>query len=925
MSEAFETPGDWLEELESQEGYDAEEIENTLESFFQEIEWLEYQNFFELDLTDTEQVEQFKDEIENTDLPEDFKNLLEEFLDQMANVTADEQRQISDLRWDILSMLEELSDSNLDYHQIADNVELEQVQDITYDGDKFNVIIWWQQDETLVIYPEDIDNSNDLKNRIISELIGQEDIEWVDSVNYDGEFRINLNKDLVDSEEDQEVVTISWEEIESKDQLESKIEENLDKKRMAKEANDDFIWELWLQNLQKISYDVDNWNFVLEFEEGSASIDWENIHDIHDLKNELLAGGVTPEDIEGVENIYYQDGSFYVNLWWEEEFQISPEWVETVDDLEQRIQERVEEELSQAEELDQEEEQEGLLDRISSIWGEGGPDGFFWKIALTISAVAEEMWLVTSRQDLSDEDLEEKSQHHWETWMESIQTFDLDVNITKQEVVERLNNYFESDEDGLDPLSADWNDIRDKLSNYQQQEEIENDSHWIIWADTIYYLFNLDEDDVSLERLRSVDFLIDFFYQTEKSLSELNNIIWETGDVIGDNTLEGIEEAMEDQETREKLLDFFQQWLSGEQDLDQQDQEILDYIFWEYMHQILSDRNWEQEKRDWDEPSRHWEEESGSSEDSAIQAGWIDDIEGIDQEEIWNYYNLQEWGATSFFVIPNSWQVLDIRALQEALNQQGVDLSSHWVDWYIWRETIEAVIQFQLWSDNYEGEIDWKIWPQTLNALAEDAENFDYEDFLTEEVEAGTFSSDSADVPEQEEMESSDELPWIESYDQLLEGNWSAFAQYDETIQGYAEEYWIPKNLLLNLLIGEGSGGDPGASNPNSTAYWLWQILDWTWQDINARIAPMYGLETGQLERDDPDDQILATCLYLRYMYDQHANDWREAVVYYHTGPGMTESDVREFLDANPAIKNQLWDDDVDVASYQEAARNHYS
>lgn len=100
---------------------------------------------------------------------------------------------------------------------------------------------------------------------------------------------------------------------------------------------------------------------------------------------------------------------------------------------------------------------------------------------------------------------------------------------------------------------------------------------------------------------------------------------------------------------------------------------------------------------------------------------------------------------------------------------------------------------------------------------------------------------------------------------------------FGEVLDRETSRYGIPKDMLVNNLFGkENSSFDPFCKNPKSSAYGFGQIIDETWKSISHR--------TGRrLDRENPEDQIIATCEYLSYIKDLRNCSWGEAIVYYHT------------------------------------------
>ncbi len=186
-----------------------------------------------------------------------------------------------------------------------------------------------------------------------------------------------------------------------------------------------------------------------------------------------------------------------------------------------------------------------------------------------------------------------------------------------------------------------------------------------------------------------------------------------------------------------------------------------------------------------------------------------------------------------------------------------------------------------------------------------------------------SWSSESENTERREHT--SIDVDWIDSFESLINWEGSDFSDYATEIERYSWEIWVPSNLLLKLFIKEWSRWDPRASAPWSSALWFWQILNWTWEDIKSRIASNYWFDWSKLERYNPEHQIIWASLYLRHLYDNHTDwDWADAVVYYHTWPWISDSNVAHFLELNPAIERNMNWMPANRENYMMAARNYY-
>ena len=141
-----------------------------------------------------------------------------------------------------------------------------------------------------------------------------------------------------------------------------------------------------------------------------------------------------------------------------------------------------------------------------------------------------------------------------------------------------------------------------------------------------------------------------------------------------------------------------------------------------------------------------------------------------------------------------------------------------------------------------------------------------------------------------------------------------------EIVSKESRKYWIPESILVdNLFANENRAFNPQAKNPYSSAHGLGQIIDKTWGFI-AR-----DLMKEQLNRDDPIDQIRATCAYLNYIKNLKNCSWWDAVVYYHTWPGFNDSHVQWAMAVNAPIVARMKNIDNPTAQdYIDWAKRYY-
>jgi len=222
-------------------------------------------------------------------------------------------------------------------------------------------------------------------------------------------------------------------------------------------------------------------------------------------------------------------------------------------------------------------------------------------------------------------------------------------------------------------------------------------------------------------------------------------------------------------------------------------------------------------------------------------------------------------------------------------------------------ETVIKYINKDIFWDNYEA-IDWHT-QQT-------------------KTEESTISWEKEELESQEQENKTYEESRFNFYELLESREWENFKKYKDLILKRTSRIWIDPWLLLKLMIKEWSNWDLRAGPWwRSSAVWLGQITNWTWEFICDVIAPrQYWINIDKVNgRFDAESQIKAMCIYLDYCSRVRWVDHKRAVVYYHMWPGkISDSKARIYLENNPAIARYHTWDTVTVASYEKAAVSYY-
>ncbi len=140
---------------------------------------------------------------------------------------------------------------------------------------------------------------------------------------------------------------------------------------------------------------------------------------------------------------------------------------------------------------------------------------------------------------------------------------------------------------------------------------------------------------------------------------------------------------------------------------------------------------------------------------------------------------------------------------------------------------------------------------------------------------------------------------WLGEYVKESMPMWAGYEKYKDIVIGVCEQFPnIPADKLATLINHENGRWDPMANAPGSTAYGLWQMIDSTWHT--------YGK---WLDRNNPTDQLIATCKYLTNIMNRNNCPVEIAMAYYNTGEGilgLSSAKVQDYYNKNPAIARKI-------------------
>jgi len=147
-------------------------------------------------------------------------------------------------------------------------------------------------------------------------------------------------------------------------------------------------------------------------------------------------------------------------------------------------------------------------------------------------------------------------------------------------------------------------------------------------------------------------------------------------------------------------------------------------------------------------------------------------------------------------------------------------------------------------------------------------------------------------------------------------GRW--FEKYKDIVIEVSSKYWIRPEKLITLINHENGRWDPLAWAPGSSAYGLWQMIDSTWAKYWK-----------WLDRNDPKDQLDATCRYLVDIMSRKNCPVELAMAYYNTWEwimSISHSKAQEYASKNPAISKKIpsWEG-ITPKSYFTAAVAYYN
>ncbi len=128
------------------------------------------------------------------------------------------------------------------------------------------------------------------------------------------------------------------------------------------------------------------------------------------------------------------------------------------------------------------------------------------------------------------------------------------------------------------------------------------------------------------------------------------------------------------------------------------------------------------------------------------------------------------------------------------------------------------------------------------------------------------------------------------------EWNWTNHEKYLSAINEASSKYWVPSWAIIQLIYHENRSWNPNIKAPWSSAYWLWQMINSTWNTY------------GEWDRNNPRDQLMATARYMKHIQENKNCSWEEVLAYYNTWEWIMlwGVDIDNYYNLNPAISNKI-------------------
>ena len=134
---------------------------------------------------------------------------------------------------------------------------------------------------------------------------------------------------------------------------------------------------------------------------------------------------------------------------------------------------------------------------------------------------------------------------------------------------------------------------------------------------------------------------------------------------------------------------------------------------------------------------------------------------------------------------------------------------------------------------------------------------------------------------------------------------------YRDKVNYYAAQYGIDPDYFDAVLHTEMGGNfnrdTTKVKNKTSSAYGIGQMLTPTWNAVITKIAPTYGYDPKDFDRNDIEHQLNVSAMYLKYLKDKFGGDMDRAITAYNAGEGSVSNGKTTPYNSGYAAKVKAW------------------
>lgn len=122
---------------------------------------------------------------------------------------------------------------------------------------------------------------------------------------------------------------------------------------------------------------------------------------------------------------------------------------------------------------------------------------------------------------------------------------------------------------------------------------------------------------------------------------------------------------------------------------------------------------------------------------------------------------------------------------------------------------------------------------------------------------------------------------------------------YGEYLDSVCAQFRVPQEVMMAIFRKETSGFSSTVVNESTGAHGIWQVRPSTWQEIQNKILPSYGVNGKMLDRNDVKDQILASTCYIRDRADKRGGSIEGGIMWYF---GVSSANYNDAKEKNPWV-----------------------